>query len=148
MTVVGFNFTKILAEKKEYTKGKVDISNNVAIKNVESANLALGSSKQSGLRLDYVFKTAYEPNLGVIEMEGNVIYMVDDKKTKEILDTWKKDKRVPQDVMTNVLNTVLQRCNIQALVMSKELNLPPPIPLPRVSQKTQAATPEKAEIKK
>jgi len=55
-------------------------------------------------------------------------------KTKEVLDEWKKAKRVPKDVMTSILNTVLTRCNIEALILSQAVNLPPPIPLPSVQQ--------------
>lgn len=135
MTVVGFNFTKINVEKNELAKGKVNISNNVAITNVESTDLSLGTSKQNGLKMDFSFKTIYEPQIGHVELLGNVLYMADEKKTKEMLATWKKDKKLSPDIMTNVLNTILQRCNIEALLLSKEINLPPPIPLPRVNAK-------------
>ena len=37
MAIVGFNFTKILAEKNSGIKGKVDIKNNISVKNVESS---------------------------------------------------------------------------------------------------------------
>ena len=148
MTVVGFSFTKILAERKEFVKGKINISNNIAIKDVGSADLALGPSKQNGLKIDYTFKTTYQPNIGNIEMEGTVIYMVDEKRTKEISDSWKKDKKLPKDVMTDVLNTVLQRCNIQSLVLSREINIPPPIPLPRVGEKTQTTADASQAVKK
>ena len=141
MTVVGFNFTKILVQRKDFVKGKINISNNVAIKKVDTADLALGASNQSGLKIDFAFNTKYEPDLGLIEMEGNVLYMADEKKTKEIIDNWKKTTRIPKDIMETVLNTVLQRCNVEALLMSRELNLPPPIPLPKVGAQTQVAEP-------
>ena len=44
MAVIGFNFTKILVERKTPLKGKVDISNNVSVKNVEYTDLLLGDS--------------------------------------------------------------------------------------------------------
>jgi len=37
-----------------------------------------------------------------------------------------------------VINSILGRCNIQALIMSKELNMPPPIPMPKVAQQQTA----------
>ena len=54
------------------------------------------------------------------------------KKTKEILASWKKDKKVPKELMAGLLNTILTKCNIQALILSQEINLPAPIPLPKV----------------
>ena len=58
--------------------------------------------------------------------------MDDSKKVKQILDDWKKDKRLPKDIMTGILNTILNRSNVQALILSQDVNLPPPIQLPKV----------------
>ena len=46
-----------------------------------------------------------------------------------------KDKKIPKEVMTPVLNNILAKSNVEALVLSRELNLPPPIPLPKVEVK-------------
>ena len=46
MPIVGFNFTKIDVERKGGNiSGKVNISNNISIKNVEIKDLALGKTK-------------------------------------------------------------------------------------------------------
>ena len=34
--------------------------------------------------------------------------------------------------MTTLLNALLAKCNVQALILSQDVNLPPPIPLPKV----------------
>ena len=34
--------------------------------------------------------------------------------------------------MAGLLNTILTKCNVQALILSQEVNLPPPIPMPKV----------------
>ena len=132
MAVIGFNFNKINVEKKDIGKGKVNISNNVAIKNIEQKGISLGKSKQEALRFTFEFTSKYEPSLGSILLSGDVLFLTDSQKSKEILDGWKKDKKVPKDIMAGILNTVLAKCNIQALILSQEVNLPPPIPLPKV----------------
>ena len=132
MTIVGFNFTKINVERKKLAKGKINIKNNVGIKNVEEADLSLGKSKQSGLRFVFEFTSSYEPNVGEITLTGEVLYLAEEKAVKEVLKGWKKNKKIPKDFTAAVLNTVLQKCNIQALMLSKDINLPPPIPLPKV----------------
>ncbi|MBW2981047.1 hypothetical protein KY360_06545 [Candidatus Woesearchaeota archaeon] len=132
MAVIGFNFNKIDVEKKDVGKGKVNISNNVAIKNIEQKGISLGKSKQDALRFTFEFTSKYEPKLGSILLGGDVLFLTDASKSKEILDGWKKDKKVPKDIMAGILNTVLAKCNIQALILSQEVNLPPPIPLPKV----------------
>jgi len=135
MVIVGFNFNEIKAERKSAPSGKVSIKNNVAIKDVAEQELSLGKAKQNSLKFTFEFTAKYEPDIGNIGLIGDVIYMEEEKKVKEILKSWKKDKKVPGDVMTNILNNVLTKCNIQALILSQEVNLPPPIQLPRVQPK-------------
>jgi hypothetical protein len=140
MTVVSFNFTRIEAEKKEAAKGKININNNVTIERVEEKDLNLGSQKQKVLNFMFEFTSKYTPNAGSIKLVGNVMYMDEAAKAKEILDGWKKDKKLPKDVMTKILNVVLNKSNVQALILSEHVNLPPPVPLPKVqvSQKTDS----------
>lgn len=132
MTIVSFNFTKIEAEKKESGKGKININNNVAITDVGEKDLSLGNEKQKVLSFTFEFTSKYEPNIGQIKLVGDVLYMDDSKKVKHVLEDWKKDKKLPKDIMTGILNTILNRSNVQALILSQEVNLPPPILLPKV----------------
>ena len=97
--IVGFGFTKLSAEKKEAAKGKIDINNNVTIKNVEESDLALGKDKQNVLRFIFEFTSKYEPNVGTILFEGELLYLEEPKKAKEILSGWKKDKKIPKELM-------------------------------------------------
>jgi hypothetical protein len=132
MPIVGFNFTKINVERKGAIKGKLNISNNVALKDVKERDLALGGAKQKGISFVFDFNSKYGPDVGHISLAGEILYIGDTAKVDSILAEWKKDKRVSKDVMTAVLNTALTKCNIQALILSQEINLPPPIPLPKV----------------
>ena len=140
MTIVGFNFTKIEAEKKDIIKGKININNNVHINKVEEKDLALGNQKQKVLSFTFEFVAKYDPNVGSIRFTGDVLFMDDSKKVKELLDGWKKDKKLPKEIMPPILNTVLNKCNIQALILSDLINLPPPIPMPKLQA---AQAPEK-----
>ena len=70
--------------------------------------------------------------MGSIMFEGEILYHEDPKKVKEIIADWKKDKKLPKELMALMLNTILSKCNIQALILSQEVNLPSPIPLPKV----------------
>ena len=132
MVVVGFNFTKINVEKKDNIKGKVNIANNVSIKSIEKADLSLGKAKQEGVKFIFEFTTDYEPDVASILLVGDVLFIDDEKKVKNILDEWKKTQKAPDEVMNQVLNTILSKCNVQALVLSRDVNLPSPIPLPKV----------------
>lgn len=130
--IVGFNFTRISAEKMEGYKGKIDINNNVAIKDVLQEDISLGKEKQNIIKFKFEFTSKYEPSLGMILFEGNVLYLDEPKKVREIVASWKKDKKIPKELMALLLNQIMTKCNIHAIVLSQDINLPPPIPLPKV----------------
>ncbi|MBS3131603.1 hypothetical protein J4212_04180 [Candidatus Woesearchaeota archaeon] len=132
MTVVGFHFASVNAEKKEPIKGKVNINNNVAIKKVDEKELALGDGKHKALNFSFEFTSNYEPKIGGITLLGEIMFMEDSKKVKDILAGWKKNQSLPKDVAGRILNTVLNKCNVQALILADQVGLPPPIPLPKV----------------
>ncbi len=138
MAIVGFNFTRLEAERSEAAKGKINVSNNVSIKNVEEKNLSLGNDKQKVLSFTFEFASTYDPKVGSIKLVGDVLYMDDAKKAKEVLDGWKKEKKLPKELMTGIINTILNKCNIQSLILSEQVNLPAPIPLPRVQAQQQS----------
>jgi hypothetical protein len=131
MTVVGFNFNKIVVEKKTELKGEVSIKNNIAVTDVQDAEVPFDKS-QKGLKFTFDFNSTYEPKIGNIRLTGDVLFIGDVKKVKEISDSWKKAKSVPKDVLANIMNVALTKCNIQALILSQVINLPAPIPLPKV----------------
>jgi hypothetical protein len=135
MPVVGLQFNKIVIEKFNPVKGKVQVNNNVMIKDVEKIELNVGSSKQSSLKFLFEFTANYEPKIANMTMNGHLTFFEKPEKVKELADAWKKDKKLPKEVMSSVLNTVLSRCNVEPLIFSREVNLPPPIPLPKVEVK-------------
>lgn len=139
MTVVGINLYKITAERDPNFSGKVSIKNNATIKDVQKTDLFLGKTKQEAVKFMFEFSSKYEPTLGNIILSGDCVFVEDAKVIKDILADWKKDKRVKTEIMADVLNNILQRCNIEALVLSKEINLPPPLQLPQVETKQPEA---------
>lgn len=132
MAVIGFNFTRINAERKQPVTGQIKIANNMAIKKVEEHAIMLGKAKQEGLKFTFEFTSKYEPNIGDMLIVGEVIYINQPDRIKAIVSEWRKSKKVSKDVMTELLNSVLDKCNIQALTLSRDMNLPPPVPLPKV----------------
>jgi len=105
---------------------------NVAIKDVVETDLAIGASKQKAVRFVFEFTTTFEPKVGNILLGGEVLFLQEAKSIEKVLDDWKKSKKVEKDVMTAVLNNVLAKCNVEALILSQDVNLPSPLPLPKV----------------
>jgi len=139
MTIVGFNFTKISIERKGEPKGRVDINNNISIKDVVAANFGLGKTKEKGVRISYEFTSNYNPDIAEILIAGDVLFI--GEENDEILKGWKKDKKMPKEIMQDLLNTIMMRCSVESMILTKDLNLPPPIPFPRL----QESTPEKGK---
>ncbi len=135
MTVIGVGFNKIFMEKTAPIKGKISIKNHASIKNVEKMELSLGKTKQDALKFIFEFKAIYEPKIGHITLEGEVLWLDKKEAIEDVLKQWKKNKKIPEEVMSPVLNQVLSRSNVEALILSRELNLPPPVPLPKVQLK-------------
>ena len=126
MAVVGFSFTKMIAERKKLIKGKITINNTVNLLEVEENELPV-EAKGKSLKLMFSFSTKYEPDGGLIELNGEVIFLDEEKKVKEALKQWKATKNLPSDMTEEILNNVLAKCHIQAVVLSRDINLPPPV---------------------
>lgn len=142
MTIVKINLHKVHAERNlESKSGQVNLNNNVSIKDVE--DLTFNAEGKKGVKFTFAFNCAYEPALGKIEVEGQVLYVNDEKIVNEIKALWEKEKRLPMSVMEEVVNAALHKGNIQAIKISEEVNLPSPLPLPRLKTSEKKETSEK-----
>lgn len=138
MTIVKINLHRVLAERSLDAKGgQVKINNNVTLKNVEEMGFAVEGKK--GLKFTFAFNCNYEPNLGRIEVEGQVFYIDDQKVVEDIKKGWAKDKKIPLEVMEQIINASLHKGNIQAIKISEEVSLPSPLPLPKVRSEAMPA---------
>jgi len=139
MAIVGFNFTKMSAERKHVQeKGKIEIKNNVSIIDVQESKVSLGSPAQKVAEITFDFSALYEPKMGSIKFSGEVLYLGETKTIDTFVENWTKTKKLPAEAMAAVMNNILNKCNIQALILSQQVNLPPPIKLPRVEAKKEA----------
>ncbi len=131
MTIVKVNLHKISAERNLKAKGgQISINNNVSVKDVEEMALEIQGKK--GLRFSFSFVCNYEPNIGKIEVEGQVIYVGEKPQIGQIKKAWDKNKNIDMKIMQQILNAALHKGNIQAIKISEEVNLPSPLPMPRL----------------
>ncbi len=131
MTIVKINLHKVSAERKLGAKaGQIKINNNVSIKNLEDLQFKIPG--KAGLKFTFAFNCKYEPDLGSIDVEGQVFYTDDEAKVKKVKDDWEKEKKIPVKIMEKVVNASLHKGNIQAIKISEEVGLPSPLPLPKM----------------
>lgn len=131
MAIIGFNFTKMVAERKAAGQGEVNVQIGLNIKDVTEAKLNLPDKKQSGLKYSFEFTASYTPDLGSIVLTGDIVDIQDAKAVQAIIKEWEKNKKLDDEKLLAVYNTALGRCSVQAILLSKEMGLPSPIPLPR-----------------
>ncbi len=131
MPIVKINVHKVNAERSLKAKGgQIKINNNVSIKDVEEMGFSVEGKK--GLKFTFEFTCHYEPDLGKIDVEGQVLFVDEQAKVEEVQNSWKKNKKIPLEVMEQVVNAALHKGNIQAIKVSEDVNLPSPLPLPKV----------------
>ena len=137
MRVIGFNFEKISAERKEAKskQEKLEINSNINVREITQESLDMVKDKPV-LKLNFEFKVEYKPNVADIKLEGIILLLVEKDEAKNIIKKW-KNKKIDLDVKVPIFNLILTKCNLKALELEEELNLPTHIPLPRVSSKQE-----------
>lgn len=135
MSIVGFNFTKIEAERKKNIPSKMKREYNIEISGASEMKINMGKNEQKSLEVLFKYRSGFEPDVGHVAIEGKLIYMAEGKVVDESLKAWKKNKQLPDEVGGAVLGTVLNKCSIMALIMSREVNLPADIRVPKVGIK-------------
>jgi hypothetical protein len=133
MAILSFGFNKIAVERKGPIKGKLSINHNAKINDVKSAEVKLGTSKQPSIRVSFEYTATYDPGVAQIQLAGELVWVDVQANIDKIMQEWEKTKKLPKETMVPIYNRVLQRSVMQALSLSKELNLPPPIKLPRLN---------------
>ncbi len=131
MPIVGFAITKISGERKKESFDKLNIKSNLEISDIKEDKINVGK-EQNVLKISFNFTVNYEPDVANLGLSGYIYYLEEDKKMKEILNNWKSKKTLDRKLMERLFTAILTRCNIKALILSQDLNLPPHIRLPVV----------------
>ena len=137
MRIVGFAINKISAEKKKTAGEKIQIKSNIDIKDIQKQPIDI--SKDPALKFDFVFSVAYSPKLANIEIEGSVAALDDKNEAKEVLKEWKK-KKFTHPMRTALFNFIMDKCNLKALQIEEDLNIPLHVPLPKLRAQQEQNT--------
>ena len=137
MPIVGLNLKNVSAnvEEKKVVEGNINVNSAPTIEGVEKKTVGLPGLKDV-VSINFKFETIYEPKIGEIVIKGEVLYYTE--KEKEMVDKWKKEKKLDENVAAEVLNAIFRRCLTKAIDLSNELRLPPPIRFPIVKPKEQS----------
>ncbi|MBI2079417.1 hypothetical protein HYT84_01520, partial [Candidatus Micrarchaeota archaeon] len=115
------------------TGGKIDKveatkANEVAMAGL-NINVALDDVKVKGknIEIDYTYTATYADNIGEIKLKGTLFATEDDKLSKEVEATWKKNKKVPDEYAEALINAINYTCSANGTLIARVLNMAPPI---------------------
>ena len=131
MAFIGFEFNKINVDKKDGVSGKITVNHNVTITDVSKADLKIANHAENAIKFTFEYTSKYG-DLGGILLGGKVMYLSNPDEITSLLEDWKNDKKVKKELMAPLLNKILSKSNIQAIILSDSVGLPPPVELPRV----------------
>jgi len=79
--------------------------------------------------VEFEYITSYGA-IGVIKFEGDFVF--EDENAREIAERWQSKKNMPNEVASQIHTAIMHYCLPQAVMLARELKLPPPIPLPQI----------------
>ncbi len=135
MKVLGFNFTKISAERSQKQEPTKKISNNIEFNEVAKDKLDMLKDTEI-LKISFSHTIDYEPGNAKLAFEGVILLQADQETIKNSLKSWKK-KQIPSTIRISLINLILTKCALRALSMEEELGLPLHIQLPKLAPAKQ-----------
>lgn len=139
MQILGFGLTKISGEKRPIKEAGLIANTNLEILDVTKEEVDMIKDSDV-IKVSFKFGVSYskkdapksvQPN-AELSFEGGIILSLAKGESKEIVKSWKKSG-LPNDIRVAVMNIIFRRCSSKALQLEDELDLPPHIPVPRVS---------------
>jgi len=135
MQIVGINMKEVRAKRIAEYNGPISVNSNSNISNVDE--LEIPGVNKKGLSITFEFNCEYQTEkkntFAEIVFNGNILWLVDNPA--DVAKSWKKDRKLPEEVSIATINSIVRKCATRALFLSEELNLPPPIALPFAAKK-------------
>lgn len=141
MQIIGFNLEKISAERKSNLENKLKINSNLEILEIKTEKIDIVKEKNVS-KFSFKFTISYQPDFASISFQGFLLMLLGKDQQKRLLKSWKK-KEIPNEVRLPLFNTILTKCNLRALQLEEELNLPTHIPMPKLAPQQNPENQEK-----
>ena len=119
---INVNYKSVEARRNYFPEGNVEIRNNATITSM--------SKKDDKFEVSFVFTANFEPNIGVIRLEGEMSMLNLNEEDKHAVVEWEKSgrKKMPDAMMQKINHIMISNCIIEATVLSRDVKLPAPIP--------------------
>jgi len=100
---------------------EVQVSTNVNITSVKPVS--------GGVLVSFITSITYSPSIAQVTIRGDAMISGEKEKTQEILNAQTKKQPVPPMVVESILGYSI----VEATLVAKTLNIPPPFPMPRIA---------------
>jgi hypothetical protein len=103
----------------------------------------VGMEKKQDASLDvpFVLTIVYNPSIAQMTLKGNAYVVGEKDEVDKILQEYEQKKPPAQIIIQSISNVVF----VESILISRTLNIPPPVPLPQIPEagaKPQSKKPE------
>lgn len=121
------SFETSAIEAKRFSRSGEKVMN-IKIEN-NSAITQVSRLEGDVYQIDFRF-TANYTGMGYIKIEGHL--NVADMGEKA-MDEWRRSNNLPVEEANAVHNAIVSNCMVAAIIISREIKLPAPLPIPRIN---------------
>ena len=101
----------------------IQISTNINVVSIEK-------KPDESLEVPFVLTISYNPSIAQMNLKGSAFVQGEKNETDKILKEYEQKKPPPQIILQSISNVVF----IESILISRVLNIPPPIPLPMMQE--------------
>jgi hypothetical protein len=91
--------------------------------------VGINKKREEELEVPFVFSISYNPAIAQINVKGKALVRGSKEELKEIYDGYAEKKPPPPMIVQAASNVAF----LESILISRILNVPPPIPLPQVT---------------
>lgn len=132
--IVGFSINKLEANReRDAGQGNIEVNYAPELKGVNEREVAAFDDKIAAIGFSFVITFSKEKKkFANISLEGEVLWK---GNVEQIIDAWEEKETLPSEMYESLMNSLYRRCLKRAVSTTETLNLPSPIPMPRVRRK-------------
>ncbi len=92
--------------------------------------VGMEKKQDESLEVPFVLSIVYNPSIAQMSLKGNAYVVGDKEEVDKVLKDYEQKKPPAQIIIQSISNVVF----IESVLISRSLNIPPPIPLPQIPE--------------
>jgi hypothetical protein len=92
--------------------------------------VGMEKKQDESLEVPFVLSIGFNPSIAQLNLKGNAYVTGEKNEIEKALKDYEQKKPPPQVIVQSVSNVVF----IEAVLISRILNIPPPVPLPQIPE--------------